>query len=279
MDTQTHAPRNRPGVAIEILAGTVRLAGRPIDLTPRELELLALLAVQQRPRCPEWLAEALYSDEGSTDGRAALKVYVCRLRAKLGKDVVLTTQGYALGPAVWVDLWEEYAVLALRKTGVECLSDDDRAAVEAAAFGLLAPASECVARWAWFTTTATMVARQAEDALTELASHAYRCGCLDEAMSITERLLVLDPCNERASELLMRTLLERGDRSGAQRAFVRYRSAIYEQLDIAPSPALQAMLNSPGPNPHCPHRQIAHLRRGPSRVQSESARRPLTISS
>jgi DNA-binding SARP family transcriptional activator len=225
-------------------------------LTPRELELLAILAVQQRPRSAEWLAESLYSDDASTDGRAALKVYVCRLRSKLGKDVVLTNQGYALGPAVWVDLWEAYAVLTLRKPGVDCLTDGDRAAVEEAAFRLLEPACECVARWAWFTTTATMVARQAEDALTELASLSYRRGRYNETASIAERLLVLDPCNERACELLMRALLGRGDRAGAQRAFVRYRSAIYEQLDIAPSPALQALLKAPAPEPHHPHFQV-----------------------
>jgi DNA-binding SARP family transcriptional activator len=170
-------------------------------------------------------------------------------------------------------------MLARRKVGVDHLTDDDRKAVEVAASQLLAPASECVARWPWFTATATMIARQAEDALSDLASHAYRLGRSAEAGSIAERLLDVDPCNERASELLLRARLDAGDRPGAHRAFVRYRSALYEQLDIGPSPALQALLNSPVVTHHADRPPIPHLRREPSRAQTESAHRSLTKSS
>src|SRR5580692_10888052 len=110
MATEPLEPGSTQGVALEVLSGTVRLDGRPVSLTPRELELLVLLAVQRRPRPAECLADALYPDEGSTNSRVALKVYVCRLRAKLGKEVVQTSQGYALGPAVFVDLWEAHEV-------------------------------------------------------------------------------------------------------------------------------------------------------------------------
>jgi DNA-binding response OmpR family regulator len=72
---------------------SVTLAGRPVDLTARELAILeALLTSAGRVLSRERLEAALYGwDEGVESN--AIEVYVHHLRRKLGRDLIRTVRG------------------------------------------------------------------------------------------------------------------------------------------------------------------------------------------
>ena len=74
--------------------------GRPVELAPRELALLELLASPQRVMSRATLQQRLYHFEQDIDSNA-LEVHVHHLRRKLHPAIVRTVRGvgYALGPA------------------------------------------------------------------------------------------------------------------------------------------------------------------------------------
>src|SRR4051794_32494524 len=76
---------------IELAAHKVRLEGRPVALTAREFELLALFAAHPRQVLTrEQIFERVW---GSWGDRSAVSVYVRRLREKLGDELLTTVWG------------------------------------------------------------------------------------------------------------------------------------------------------------------------------------------
>jgi DNA-binding response OmpR family regulator len=76
---------------IELAAHEVRLEGRPVALTAREFELLALFAAHPRQVLTrEQIFERVW---GSWGDRSAVSVYVRRLREKLGDELLTTVWG------------------------------------------------------------------------------------------------------------------------------------------------------------------------------------------
>jgi hypothetical protein len=78
---------------------TALLDGRPVRLSPRHAELLAVLALHPDGRTAEELAAALHGDAGKS---VTVRAEVHRLRAAIGGGV-LRTQPYRLGAAVDAD--------------------------------------------------------------------------------------------------------------------------------------------------------------------------------
>jgi DNA-binding response OmpR family regulator len=76
---------------IDLAAHEVRLGGRPVALTAREFELLALFAAHPRQVLSrEQIFERVW---GSWGDRSAVSIYVRRLREKLGDDLLTTVWG------------------------------------------------------------------------------------------------------------------------------------------------------------------------------------------
>src|SRR3954470_21002603 len=76
---------------IDLAAHEVRLAGRPVALTAREFELLALFAAHPRQVLTrEQIFERVW---GSWGDRSAVSVYVRRLREKLEPELLATVWG------------------------------------------------------------------------------------------------------------------------------------------------------------------------------------------
>jgi GAF domain len=94
--------RRRPTLRLRLLAGnhpTARLDGRPLALTTRRAELLALLALYPDGLTAEQLALHLYGEDGNP---TTIRAEIHRLRARLG-DVV-QTKPYRLRAELDVDL-------------------------------------------------------------------------------------------------------------------------------------------------------------------------------
>jgi len=71
-------------VMVRILEGTVETEGKKIQISPKEFQLFALLAMSDAPLDAEVLCEALWPGTTFDRGAASLRVYVSRARRKLG---------------------------------------------------------------------------------------------------------------------------------------------------------------------------------------------------
>jgi len=86
---------------------TALLDGRPVRLSPRHAELLALLALHPEGRTADELAAALHGDAGKS---VTVRAEVHRLRAAVGLGV-LQTQPYRLAAAVDADFLNVHTAL------------------------------------------------------------------------------------------------------------------------------------------------------------------------
>ncbi|WP_435178324.1 GAF domain-containing protein [Actinacidiphila sp. bgisy145] len=106
--------RARPGVELRCLgAARVTSAGAPLRLPPRQVEVLALLALEPGGFTPERLRESLYGDRPVT--ASTFKAEVSRLRHAL--DGAVATRTYALTAPVVCDAVEVLAALGRGDTG------------------------------------------------------------------------------------------------------------------------------------------------------------------
>ena len=91
-------------VEISLATASVRVDGCDIPMSGHVLALALYLAAERRPVSRPVLARALFNGRGPA-GENAVKVYVHRLRAIIGKDaIVRKADGYAYSKSVRVDL-------------------------------------------------------------------------------------------------------------------------------------------------------------------------------
>jgi DNA-binding SARP family transcriptional activator len=222
-------------VRVEVLLGSVSRDGLRIPLTPRELELVIALAV--RKRCaPSELADMLWPDADGDRARMVLKVYVYRVRRRIGYDFIVSERGhYRLGPAtIDVDAIE---------TGVaghgerRWHTDRDAAlALTSRMFGAQPPETTC---WAWFQPHAQRFNSLARDFAIGCARQAAADGDDAAALSIARRLTHADPCDEEASEIAIRILMQRGEHGAAFEEYRRCARAMRSEFDVEPCPRLR----------------------------------------
>ncbi|MFD0360732.1 transcriptional regulator [Nocardia sp. GCM10030253] len=103
------APSSKPGVRLECL-GAARLLreGRPVPLPPRQLEILALLALEPDGFTPEQLHAAVYGDRPVSTN--TLKADVSHLRRTTGGEI--TNRRYMLTGALSCDAVDLLAAIA-----------------------------------------------------------------------------------------------------------------------------------------------------------------------
>lgn len=83
----------RGAVSIDLARESVRVAGLPVLLTPKEWALLRVLASRpQQIFTRERLEHALYQWDESSDSNT-LEVFISRLRRKLGSALIVTVRG------------------------------------------------------------------------------------------------------------------------------------------------------------------------------------------
>ena len=91
-------PLSAGGLVVDLSAYTVRLDGDELDLSPRQVELLALFLAGPRK---VWSREQLHwVCWGDTSPSRRVDVQLCRLRARTGLDLFrnVRDRGWALRP-------------------------------------------------------------------------------------------------------------------------------------------------------------------------------------
>ncbi len=128
-----HAQAPRAGLVVELVTGRLLRDGTPVTLAEREHALLVAMAMRPEAMPRERLTDMLWPDLGESAARNAFHVCLHRLKSRLGDDdaVVRTREGYRLGNAVRVDLWEiDRTVSGLR--AADTLDAGQRAALREA---------------------------------------------------------------------------------------------------------------------------------------------------
>lgn len=98
-------------LSLQIFDATASLDGALLPLPPRELALLTALAISPRI-WPSYRLIPLLWPAASTPDSSSLKVYVHRLRCRIGAQVILSTnRGYELNRTTQVDLWRAEALM------------------------------------------------------------------------------------------------------------------------------------------------------------------------
>ena len=191
--------------------------------TRKALALLAVLALADRPRPRDVLAELLWPEHDSEHARGALRRTLSALRSGVGPDVVEATRDRvslvrAPGLTVDVDVFRSAAA-----------AGDPGAAAAAfrgeflEGFGLRdAPGFED-----WQRSEADGLAR-------ELAAVLARLVEASGDVAVAQRWLELDPLHEPAHRALIRLYAERGDRAAALAQYRECVRTLSRELGVPP---------------------------------------------
>jgi DNA-binding SARP family transcriptional activator len=230
--------------AICLFTGNAFSDDREVALSDGEFAVAAALALNRRARSREEWCERLWPDRDPESAARLLKVYVHRIRAKFGFPGVIETHGnaYRLGHDVAVDL-ESLETLARTPASRE-LDPDALRSVQRAFAGfesqryarlrLLEDYAEVERR---LTVTAVELGRL-------LVHHALLGDDHGRALAIAEGLAALDPYDEVAAELLIRTHVGLGRHDAASRSFRNFCRTLHDELDLPPPPHLSYLLQT-----------------------------------
>ena len=104
-EQRTTFPDLERPIVVEAVSANVRREGDLVSMSGREREVALAIALQDQPATTVRLAELLYPDREYAEAANVVKVYVCRLRKRVGQDFIRWHDGgYAIGPHVSLDL-------------------------------------------------------------------------------------------------------------------------------------------------------------------------------
>jgi DNA-binding SARP family transcriptional activator len=243
------------------LFGSIQIErqGRPLSAlaTDKAGALLAYLVVEGTPQRRETLAALFWPEMNEQRARANLSqaLYVLRKACASTDDeppLLLTDARIVqLNPAA--PLVCDF--LQLRQSLAGCPSHHPQVAEECAACctalqqgvdrcqgeflnGL--SLADCPEFEAWLRTQRTLLLHQTVTALQRLVRWHEQRGAQQAALTAAQKLVTLEPFDEAAQLLLLRLLIQNGQRSAALSAFEHYRTLLQQELNSEPGrPLLQ----------------------------------------
>jgi DNA-binding SARP family transcriptional activator len=232
-----------PGILVETVACIVRRDGTAISLTSRERELSIALAVLDRAVSTRGMAVQLYPDRDPAQAVNLIKVYVCRIRKRVGPGFVESRgEGYALAEGVETDV-------KLARSFIDRLSGSSlrRAEYDAGralslARGLRSAPPDYLADLEWYAPTALRARRIGQELAVRVGLEALERGAAVEAARIARELVYEDPSDEEAVELLVRARFALGQLPAAVNDLRHHEMAVEIELNAAPSPHLRGLL-------------------------------------
>lgn len=222
-----------PSFRVSTLLRTVERAGAYIDLTDREIEIIVLLATMRRAMNARDIGRYIHPDRDTPDATNLVKVYVNRVRGKLGKQAILSTRdGYTLANDGHDDLLEIENLARL----CQARNDPPNRTRLTDALATL--------EWEWFGPIELRIAGAARTLKISLIQTALACGDGQEARKLASDFVACDSCDEEARELLIRAYLLLGDQTGAMREYRNYRDVLKRELDAQPGEHLLRLVRA-----------------------------------
>ena len=228
------------------LLGALQLrsaAGRDIHLPSRKASaLLACLALQPGVTLRrDFLAGLLWDDSDPELARASLRQAIAALRRALSgpEAAALRVDATALAldaSLVTTDVEQCRALLRDGSPGALATAVERHAGVLLDGFDAKSPSFD-----QWIEERRRELRRELLQAMERGASYCAASGDLAGATVVLERLLALEPTNERAQRELMETFARAGRHTDALRQYRECRDALRRDLDVAPEPATEAL--------------------------------------
>ena len=232
---------------IEVLRARVVRSGATVALRAREFEIVAALALARAPLSRFALAARLWGEDEAEDAAPALRTALHRLRKALGDpDAVLYEHGaYRLGPLVTVDVHDiEASLAALQRLRAHTSRERDRLREIGLALTLAPP--DLYQEWDWMRPHLAHLLELRHRAAMLLGEAALAEGSPQEAVTIADAVLRVEPLDEPVVELAIRALLADGRRPDAVRRARRYADELARDLGGEPSsPLLRDLAGEP----------------------------------
>lgn len=235
--------RRPHGVLVEILSGRVTLEGGPVALSARELQLVVALSLRG-PVPAERLVEDLWPNAEGDDAKGALKVYVHRVRRRLGRDFITRERGmYRLSSRARIDVAEIASRLSCGCDAVNAWTAETELFLELARRlrTVRTPNSES---WAWFSPHAERLAGVGREFALAVVRATLGRKEVAAAKSVLRELIAEDRCDEEARELMIRAHVLSGERGAAAYEYRLYAGALRAELGLTPSAELRRLFEA-----------------------------------
>ncbi|HET7203507.1 MAG TPA: AAA family ATPase, partial [Steroidobacteraceae bacterium] len=231
------------GLSIQVVGG-LRVAtteGRVLRISSRKAQaLLGCLAVQPgAPLGRDFLATLLWEDSDPELGRASLRQALAALRKALpdGHAEALCSDT----TSVWLDPARAASDLARFRASLQAGSFDATATQVPTEELLAGLDAKSVAFEQWLEQQRSLFRRQRIEALEQVAARCAASNDVDGHRAALERLLTLEPVQERAHRALMDVLARQGRWTEALRQYRLCRELLRRELDVATEPATDAL--------------------------------------
>lgn len=234
---------------ISVLTGEVTIGGSRVSLPDGEFGVLVGVALHSGPVLTRAFISELWPEREPNTATNLLKVYIHRIRTRLGKpDIVRSTnRGYELGPDVTIDVLElERRVRAARAKPI--VSDVDAADFRTGYCSFTTRAYRRLVEFEYFSCLEGRLELLGSDLATLLARNALTGNDWRRALDVADELLRTDAACETAVELAIRAYAASGNRDAALSRYRVYCEQLRRELDAGPSAHLAALitkLNSP----------------------------------
>ena len=239
------------------LSGAPRVErdGILLDITVRKaVALLAYLAVTGAPQTRDALAALLWPEADQARARGALRYTLSQLKSAIGDEWLYSTRdliGLRAGPHLTVDVAQVERLLAQVAAHGHSLQQPC-ALCAPLLHSLLAlqhgplmngfslPDSPAFDDWLFYESE--RLQRVQADALTALIAFHHQAGDPAAAVPYAQRLVALDPLQEKVNEHLIQLYLESDQPGAALRHYDAYARLLHDEFDAAPAPATTALL-------------------------------------
>ncbi|MFZ1399044.1 MAG: tetratricopeptide repeat protein [Candidatus Promineifilaceae bacterium] len=257
---------------------TFVLLGQPVLLkngaplrnfrSQKEAALLIYLAQTGQTCQREFIAELLWDSRSTRQALTNLRTALARLRKQVAEALVITRTTLALAPDSQQQVDSVNLLQTLSQIGQIDAADKAHTlqkALEAYRGAFLtdfhladAPLFE-----EWVLATRAQIHRQVTAAYGKLAQYALSAGDHEFGLTLARHWLTVDALNETAHTLLIRLLIERGNRREAMAHYTHAAHLLKTELDVEPSAemlALRALIEESSPHPLAPPRPANFVR-------------------
>jgi DNA-binding SARP family transcriptional activator len=214
----------------------LRLNGQPIDVSPRQQRVIAVLALLGS-RSRHSVASLLWPDNSEAQASGSLRAGVFRISHQMPSLLRDSVDPLALDLGVSVDIQQLRHVM-------EELDIDGNLDVPTSSAELLRTA-DLLPGWYedWVIFEQERFKQQRLGALETLTRNYLTLGQLSHAIDAASAAVAIEPLRETAQLLLVRSYLAANDRASATRVARAFHIQLERELGIAPSPSFAALLN------------------------------------
>jgi DNA-binding SARP family transcriptional activator len=201
--------------------------------------LLAFLALRERAVLRTAAAGSLWPEASEDHAHASLRSAINRLTQIAHEAIIVTYHNLRLAEHVAVDIRESRALAHRLLKPDEPVRESDLSE-----WSIAALSADLLPDWYddWAVVEAEDWRQLRLHALDALSAHLTAVGRYGDAIGAALAAVKAEPLRETSHANLIRVHLAEGNRAEARRAFERYRRLLRVELDVAPSPRVQALL-------------------------------------